>query len=1116
MLEYFLGKTNERKLQEMSFSLEKILQIQSQLKKLSDGDLLSISKSLKDNIRSELTDMMPKEERIAVLDKYLNQAFALAKEVIKREKGFELHDVQVIGGIALHKGEVAQLATGEGKTLMAVLPAYLNALAGNGVHVITPNPYLAERDREGNTKIFSRLGISTGFVPSGRSMKDIDKIKEAFAADISYVSAHDLGFNYLHDGLAYDAKNMVNDTNRYTYAIIDEVDSVLIDDAQVPLVISGIREDEKRTDLHGAIKRLEDNYIAESARAQIADDAIFQIYKQHYQLREDGHKGIVMFAPTNEYYDNAIMTALDGRANLNIADNYALVVNKVTGEFYLTDLGHRIVSKYYIGPAVEQIFAYDLDYILSIQDNYGDRKYKENIDYTIDAYGKLRLTDGGYDKVLRDRDHPAINDLFDGREYSKEFNNDSLHLDNALTAYFSLEKDKDYVLTTVTEGKDFDPRYNSKKITLVTGGRTAEGRVYSKGLQLAIEKKEKRFNAGKKEGKAVRIIETKEVPELASISPAMLFSMYKNIGGMTGTSAIEAFEDLYNWSTLELPKNVEYERNKRKERGEAPKEKTIWYEGRYTTKPSGLQKVQDIFYFSVPGQRTGEEAKIARLMQEIKMSQLKGQPVLISTTSVKESELIHKAILANLKIDVPLLNANTKNEAEIIANAGKKGAITISTEMAGRGTDIKLGGEEDYQEFRDIYRQLLTSEYQKFTQRTPNFTKEERERSFKETMMNQIHQHASLAWEEQKEKTKNEIIMAGGLKVISVGHFRHNRVDRQLVGRTARQDDPGEAIFISSESDMTKLALYEKDYAHLIKEAKANGKGYVSGEALTNLIRKQQNRFESLAASSIKQTLETEAVIQELRLKFRRQQDQLKQTEDYKANIEFMIEQSVKLLIAENQKRSINSKTKLSNKVIDFPSLANEVEEYLGISLPDISKNKTAKDLHIELSRRAIDKHRAETRSLSREEYNQEYSPIVMDEVANIWQKFNESVEEEKFQQNLYAITQYDKAKEMESRLRANYNNIVQSSKVNIASNILTGNKKDYLKARQTKEMLSREIEVQETVKTEARRTVKNIRTGSSVSVLHRPTKLSRVSVPLEIKPQEKAESIEFDSSRRR
>ncbi len=1113
MFENFLGKTKEQKFADMELVKDQILARQEAFRSLTDEQILTVSSNIKARIRAELKELgqkPSKEERKEILDKYLVDSFALAKEVVKRECGFELHDVQVIGGIALHNGEVAQLATGEGKTLMATMPVFLNGMAGDGTHVLAPNSYLAARDAENNSKIFTRLGLSTGIIPDGRTRANLNEIKAAFACDVTYSSSANLIFNFLHDGMAIDKEQMANSMERYNFVVVDEVDSVLLDDARTPLIISGISEADRARDINGVLASIQESFIEENARATRADDAIFKIYKldkikrklyennnaTKMQLLEDG---LVHVLSSTAEYEMVVNNRFEKKESQNVMDTYAIIIDKSTGNFQVTALGERMISKYYIGSEVDKAFYEDLGKMLEIRASNGHPKYRNGEDFVIHQYGNqqvLKLTDHGYEKVLRDRDNEKINAIYDGRKFAQEYVADLDSINNSIKAYWTLKQGVDYVLSDVKEGRDYVEGYANKKLTLIQGGRTAADRTYADGMQLALEKKEQRLidaSKSKEKGMNIRLIESKSTPELASISQSTFFSLYSVLGGMTGTSAIESFDMMYGIDTTELPKHVTYEAEKLRRMGKEPEVQYINYNDKRYIKPSGMKTVKDEFYFTHTDKTgkevSGDEAKFNKLIEELKISISKGQPVLISTTSVEESEKVQAKIREHLRFEVPLLNANTKNEAEIISKAGRFGAITISTEMAGRGTDIKLGGELDPNDRQEIFINLAKRRFMAHAAETGidlsnQAVSTQAQKEFMARELAKLRADAKAIWMHNHEEEKNRVMLAGGLKIVGVGHFMFDRVDRQVVGRSARQGDPGEAIFLSSEEDLSKIGVYPSDYKRLVDRAKRNGENVLRGKEYEELVRDKQAHNEMLAASHIKSSLKIEAIIQDIRLQFRGQQDQLKKTENYSQVVDYMIEKSVEQMIIENAGKELSSKTKMAKSGIDLNRLRREAKEYLDIDLPEgVRAKATVKDLAIVMMRQAQRKHHQNIVSkMTPEEYKNKYNVELMDMFSNTWTKFTDTVETEKNQEVLDSLVKYDQRSKIEYRIPANYNQVVRESRFDIASFILTGRKTSYYEDRREKELVEQvedEYDMTPSVKT-----VKNIYAYSSASVL--------------------------------
>ena len=621
LFDKIFGNYSEKEVKRVMPIVEKINGLESQMEKLSDKELTAKT----DFFKQELTNGK-------TLDDILPEAFAVVREASKRVLGMRHFDVQLIGGIILHQGRIAEMKTGEGKTLVATLPVYLNALTGNGVHVITVNEYLARRDSEWMGKLYRFLGLSVGLI-YGR-MPHTEKQK-AYNSDITYGTNNEFGFDYLRDNMVIHKEEMVQRT--LNFAIVDEIDSILIDEARTPLIISG--------------------------RANKSSD----LYK--------------------------------------IAD--------------------RFVKKLKAKVIIEE----DIKDIEQVEDN-------EKYDYIVDLKAKsATLTAKGIEKAEKEFNLENLNDVG---------NTDIVHnINQALRANGIMQKDKDYI---VKDGEVL--------IVDEFTGRIMYGRRYNEGLHQAIEAKEN-----------VKIAD--ESKTLATITFQNYFRMYTKLAGMTGTAMTEEneFREIYNLDVIEIP----------------------------TNKPLARIDQTDIIY-------KNENSKFQAVIQDIKQSHEKGQPVLVGTVSIENSEKLSK-LLSREGIPHEVLNAkNHEKEAEIIAQAGKYGAVTIATNMAGRGTDIMLGGNSEYlakQEMRkQKYEEYLIEQATAFNETDDQEILNAR-KTFKE-----LQTKFNNEIKEEKEK----VITAGGLKIIGTERHESRRIDNQLRGRSGRQGDPGETRFyLGLDDDLLKI-----------------------------------------------------------------------------------------------------------------------------------------------------------------------------------------------------------------------------------------------------------------------------------------------------------------------
>ena len=565
------GTHSEHELKRIMPIVNKVESYHDAMRQLTDEQLKGKTAEFKERLKKGET-----------LDDLLPEAYAVVREAGKRVLGMEHYRVQIIGGVILHQGRIAEMRTGEGKTLVSTLPAYLNALTGEGVLIVTVNDYLAKRDAEWMGQIHQFLGLTVGVVLNSLTAEER---KAAYGCDITYVTNNELGFDYLRDNMAIYKEQLV--LRNLKYCIIDEVDSVLIDEARTPLIISG--QSGKSTKLY-----------------ELCDVLARQLQRGEY---------------------HGELTQAMALMNEEVEEDGDFVVNEKDKVVNLTEQG---VHK------VEQFFHID---------NYAD---PENLEIQHNVILALRA----HNLMFRDRDYVV----------------------------------KDDEILIVDEFT----------------GRIMPGRRYSDGLHQAIEAKE-------------HVKVKRESKTLATITFQNFFNKFEKKAGMTGTALTEEkeFREIYNMDVVEIP----------------------------TNKPVARIDYNDAVYKTKKG-------KFAAVVQSVKESYEKGQPVLVGTITIETSELLSE-MLRKEGIPHNVLNAKFhEKEAEIVAEAGKHGAVTIATNMAGRGTDIKLD---------------------------------------------------------------EEARAVGGLKIIGTERHESRRIDNQLRGRAGRQGDPGESRFyISLEDDLMKLFAQEK------------------------------------------------------------------------------------------------------------------------------------------------------------------------------------------------------------------------------------------------------------------------------------------------------------------
>ena len=615
------GTYSEKEVKRVMPIVDKINSFEPEISKLSDEELTGKTQEFKKRLNEGET-----------LDDILPEAFAVVREASKRVLGMRHFDVQLIGGIILHQGRIAEMKTGEGKTLVATLPVYLNALTEKGVHVVTVNDYLAKRDSEWMGKLYKFLGLSVGLVIAG--MNSMQK-QQAYNSDITYGTNNEYGFDYLRDNMVIYKSEMVQ--RPLNYAIVDEIDSILIDEARTPLIISG--------------------------------------------------------------------TAAESSVLYSQADDFV----------------KRLKSKVLVEEDIK---------------NLDQEEDNEKYDYIVDLKAKsATLTQKGIKKAEDYFKLENLNDLD---------NSDIVHhINQALHAHGVMKKDIDYI---VKDGEVL--------IVDEFTGRIMYGRRYSNGLHQAIEAKEH-----------VKI--ANESKTLATITFQNYFRMYDKLSGMTGTAMTEEseFREIYNLDVISIP----------------------------TNKPMIRIDNNDIIY-------KNENAKFRAVVEDIKESHKIGQPVLVGTVSIEKSEKL-SSILKREGIKHEVLNAKYhEKEAQIIAQAGKFGAVTIATNMAGRGTDIMLGGNSEFLAKQEMKKQGFSEEL--IEQSTAhNETEDEEILKARETFAK-----LEQKYDNEIKEEKQEVIDAGGLKIIGTERHESRRIDNQLRGRSGRQGDPGESRFyIALDDDLMKI-----------------------------------------------------------------------------------------------------------------------------------------------------------------------------------------------------------------------------------------------------------------------------------------------------------------------
>ena len=638
------------------------------------------------------------------------------------------YDVQLFGGTVLHKGKIAEMATGEGKTLVATLPVFLNALTGNGVHVVTVNDYLAKRDSEWMGPLYQFHGLSVDCID--KHQPNSDARRNAYLADITFGTNNEFGFDYLRDNMANSPSDLVQ--RKHNYAIVDEVDSVLIDDARTPLIISGPvpkGEDQLFDQLRPLVERLVEaqrklatQYLTEAKRLIASEDqkeveaGFLSLFRTHKALPKN--KALIKYLSEPGIKAGMLKTEeiymeQNNKRMPEATEPLYFVIDEKLKSVDLTDKGIELITGNAADPTL--FVLPDITAQLSELENQN----------------------------LNDEEKLAKKD-----ELLTEFaiKSERVHtINQLLKAYTMFEKDTDYV---VLEGQ--------VKIVDEQTGRIMEGRRWSDGLHQAVEAKER-----------VKIVAATQT--FATITLQNYFRMYHKLSGMTGTAETEAgeFWDIYKLDVVVIP----------------------------TNRPIARKDMNDRVY------KTKRE-KYKAVIEEVEAMVQAGRPVLVGTTSVEISEMLSK-MLSLRKIEHNVLNAKLhQREADIVARAGQKSIVTIATNMAGRGTDIKLS---------------------------------------------------------------DEVKAAGGLAIIGTERHESRRVDRQLRGRAGRQGDPGSSVFfVSLEDDLMRLFSSDRIASVMDKLGFKEGE-MIEHKMISNSIERAQKKVEENNFGIRKRLLEYDDVMNKQR-----------------------------------------------------------------------------------------------------------------------------------------------------------------------------------------------------------------------------------------------------------
>ena len=696
------GTRSEREVKKLLPTVDRIEALGKDVAALSDEQL-----------REKTAEFKRRYAEGETLDALLPEAFAVCREAADRVLGMRPYRVQLIGGIVLHQGRIAEMKTGEGKTLVAILPAYLNALTGKGVHIVTVNDYLAKRDSEWMGKVYRFLGLTVGLIVHDLSSEER---RRAYNADITYCTNNELGFDYLRDNMALYKSDMVQ--RGHNFAIVDEVDSILIDEARTPLIISGKGED------------------------------------------------------STKLYEMA--------------------------DFFVSGLSKRVFATI---DDKEELDDLDCDY-------YIDEKART-----------ANLTASGIAKAEK----------FFGVENLGDIENTTIvhHINQAMRARGIMKRDIDYV---VKDGQVI--------IVDEFTGRLMYGRRYNEGLHQAIEAKEGVSVAG-------------ENKTLATITFQNFFRLYTKLSGMTGTALTEEeeFSAIYKLDIVEIP----------------------------TNKPVIRIDHHDVVYKT-------EAGKFRAVIEQIKQCHAKGQPVLVGTISIEKSEYLSK-LMRREGVAHTVLNAkHHEKEAEIVAQAGKFGAVTISTNMAGRGTDIMLGGNAEYMALSELRKREIPDEL--IAEANSYAETDDPEILAVRAAFKEAYARHKVDVDEEAARVR----AAGGLYIVGTERHESRRIDNQLRGRSGRQGDPGETrFFLSLQDDVMRLFGSER-IMNMLNAMGIDEDTPIDAKILSNAIESAQKTVESRNFQARKNVLEYDDVMNTQRSVIYEQRQKVLDGEDLSGTIQEMVD----------------------------------------------------------------------------------------------------------------------------------------------------------------------------------------------------------------------------------
>lgn len=883
-----------------------------------------------------------------VLKEILPEAYGLVKAACEYAIGKTPYDVQLMGAIALNEGKVSEMYTGEGKTITAILPAYLNALTGSRVDIFSANDYLAVRDAESNRKVFNILGLSVGSVTiDGQSLSDK---QTAYSKDIVYGSATAFAFDFLYDTNASSKQELNRQNQKGGFVIVDEADQVLINNALNPFQLKNSVK--KLTN-----RQLEDNKEVVSYLMQ-ANNLQKILSKSIYKARSK--------------YEYECITGDNKKETKRMGEKYSLLIGP--NDVYITPKGER---ELFYEVMYDKIF----DFSCKAKEYFiNNSSYKENVDYIVkDEH--LVLTVNGLEKATKEISEFQKMEL----EWltDKRISTLRLYLRNALTAEYLLTRGENYQVIPDENGID--------KIYVLQDGRVIPNSKFMKGVHQALEIKE---------GLDVKIDEESLLDDtLSSISVRALLSKYDKISGMTGTADKLAFSEIYKLETVEIPKNKEY----------------LYQKGILKT-PPGVRKDNNLKYYST------KREKFEAIIKDIEECHKTGKPVLVVTNNEEDAILLHSMLKtpSNLLVSTRTL----EEEASIISEAGKEGAITIGTEMAGRGTDISLGGSKetvkqhvlDIEVAKLIIRKnigdnlkasetdiLKVVEYIKQNQNSRYVLEARKIIEEKYAKSQQFKKQIDESIDKYSSQFKEKINSIGGLKYIQMNPFKTSRNDNQGKGRVARQGDNGETVTYACKQDLVRIGV-DKDELRYIDEITKNNSS--SPFVIEEIVEKAQAVNEYVYDAQIAMSDGMDFAMSSLGMSIlNKRSDAMIEddvTDQFFDAVDYTISTSLKNSVPISKKKKTDiSYYAVSRLHLDFGELNKELEECFGIRIPDkeIINLYTVKDVKEYVSDLVNLKYEEIVKGTSTDKQNKKLRSALVDGLNIAYNDFIVSSENIKLQQ---------------------------------------------------------------------------------------------------------------------